>query len=93
MFRGSMVQDKKSVKHYEKIKLIMDLDGHGSPKLRVNIYNNFYTKSAAAEVAGGFKLFFQEDKPSLMTPKQVLGIEPVKGGVKTREAPKYIYYQ
>ncbi len=93
MFRGSMIQDKKSIKHYEKIKLIMNLDGHGSPKLKVSIYNNLYTESVAAKVAGGFKLFFQEDKPSLMTPKQVLGMESVKGGVKIKEAPKYINYQ
>ncbi len=93
MFRGSMVQNKKSIKHYEKIKLIMNLDGHGSPKLKVSIYNNLYTESASAKVAGGFKLFFQEDKPSLMTPKQVLGMESVKGGVKIKEAPKYINYQ
>ena len=92
MFRGSMVQDKKSIKHYNDIDLVMNLDGHGSPKLKVSIYNNLYTSDVSAKVAGGFKLFFNEDKPALMTPKQVLGMESV-GGVKIKEAPKYINYQ
>ena len=39
-----------------------------------------------------FKLFFDEDKPRLMTPKQVLGLESVNG-VKMKEMPKFINYQ
>ncbi len=92
MFRGSMVQDKKSVKNYDDIDLIMNLDGHGSPKLKVSIYNNLYTADVSAKVAGGFKLFFNEDKPAMMTPKEVLGMESVDGA-KVKEAPKYINYQ
>ncbi len=92
MFRGSMVHDKKSIKHYNNIDLVMNLDGHGSPKLKVSIYNNLYTADVSAKVAGGFKLFFNEDKPVLMTPKQVLGMESVDG-VRIKEAPRYINYQ
>jgi hypothetical protein len=36
--------------------------------------------------------FFLEDKPSMMTPKQVLGMESV-GNTKIKEPPKYINYQ
>jgi hypothetical protein len=43
-------------------------------------------------MAGGFKLFFREDKPSLMTPKQVLGMEPV-GNTKINVPPQYINFQ
>ena len=42
--------------------------------------------------AGGFKLFFNEDKLSLMTPKQVLGLESVDGA-KINKAPKFINYE
>ena len=92
MFRKSMVKNPESVKNFDKIDLIMNLDGHGSPQLKVDIYNGLYSDDVAAEVAGGFKLFFQEDKPSLLTPKQVLGIEDV-GNTRIKEPPRYINYQ
>lgn len=92
MFRQSMVQDEKSVKLHDNIHLIMNLDGHGSPNLKVNTYNSLYNSKVTSEIEGGFKLFFLEDKPSMMTPKQVLGIESV-GKIKIKKSPKYINYQ
>lgn len=92
MFRKSMVKEQEAVKHFDSVDLIMNLDGHGSPQLKVKIYNGLYTDAAAARVAGGFKLFFQEDKPSMMTPRQVLGMEQV-GTTKIKEPPRYINYQ
>jgi hypothetical protein len=92
MFTHHMVADKKSVKNYDNINLIMNLDGHGSPKLKIDTYNGLYTEVVSAKVAGGFKLFFREDKPSMMTPKQVLGMEPVDNA-QIKEPPKYINYQ
>lgn len=92
MFRHTMVTNKQDLKTFDKIDLIFNLDGHGSPRLKVDIYNNIYNNRTAHEVAGGFKLFFDEDKPRLMTPKQVLGLESVSG-VKMKEMPKFINYQ
>jgi hypothetical protein len=92
MFTPNMVRDKKSVKNYDKIDLIMNLDGHGSPKLKEDIYNGLYTAAVSAKIAGSLKLFFREDKPAMMTPKQVMGMEPV-GDTRIKEAPKYINYQ
>jgi len=92
MFRHSMVTHQTSVKGYKNIDLIMNLDGHGPAKLKIDIYNGLYTKNVAAKIAGGFKLFFKEDKPSIMTPRQVLGLESVSG-VKIKSMPKYINYQ
>lgn len=92
MFTKNMVKDKKAVKPYDQIDLIMNLDGHGSPELKVNVYNDLYTSNVSSKIAGGFKLFFLEDKPSMMTPKQVLGMESV-GNTKILEPPKYINYQ
>jgi hypothetical protein len=91
MFRHTMVTNKTHVKHYKNINLIMNLDGHGSPKLKIDIYNAIYRKAAAEKVAGGFKLFFNEDKP-MMTPKQVMGIESTQGA-KVKYPPKFINYQ
>ncbi len=90
-FTHKMVENKQVVKDVEGINLIMNLDGHGSPQLKVNTYNGLYTSTAAKRVSGGFKLFFKEDHP-MMTPRQVLGLESVSG-VRMREMPRYINYQ
>jgi len=91
MFRHTMVEHKEQLKHYDNIDLIFNLDGHGSPKLKVDIYNAIYTKKYADKVAGGFKLFFKEDHP-MMTPKQVMGMEHAQGA-KVKYPPKLINYQ
>jgi hypothetical protein len=91
MFRHTMVENKEALRHYDNIDLIFNLDGHGSPRLKIDIYNGIYKKKYADRVAGGFKLFFKEDHP-MMTPKQVMGMESVQG-VKIKYSPKYINYQ
>jgi len=91
MFRHSMVEDKEALKHYDNIDLIFNLDGHGSPKLKVDIYNAIYIEKYADKVAGGFKLFFKEDHP-MMTPEQVMGMKPAQG-TKVKHPPKLINYQ
>lgn len=92
MFRHTMLTNKEDLRTYDKIDLVFNLDGHGSPRLKVDIYNGIYTHRVANEVAGGFKLFFDEDKPRLMTPEEVLGMNSVSG-VKIKDTPKYINYQ
>jgi hypothetical protein len=92
MFRHTMVSHKSQLKTYNNIDMIFNLDGHGSPKLKVDIYNAIYTERRSMQVAGGFKLFFQEDKPRLMTPEEVLGLKSVPGA-KMKEMPKLINYQ
>ena len=91
MFTEKMLSHKSALRYYDKIHLLMNLDGHGSPALKVKIYNGIYTKKRAAQFAGGFKLFFREDKP-LMTPEQVLGLQPV-GRSRIKIMPRYINYQ
>jgi len=92
-FTDGMVQNKPAIKANERIRLILNLDGHGSPELKVKIYNGLYTEhSASRNIAGGFKLFFQEDKPAMMTPGQVMALDPV-GKSKIGIAPTYINYQ
>ena len=53
------------------------MDGDGSPELKVKIYNSLYTKIDATKIAAGFKVFLKVDKPKIMTPKQISGIDPV----------------
>jgi hypothetical protein len=92
MFRHTMLKNKHALKKYKGVDMVFNLDGHGSPKLKVGIYNAIYAHRTAHKVAGGFKLFFDEDKPRLLTPKQVMGLEPVNGTM-IKEAPRYINYQ
>ncbi len=91
MFTQNMVKNKPTVEDVKGINLIMNLDGHGSPHLKVTTYNGLYTDVASKRVSGGFKLFFKEDKP-MMTPRQVLGLDEV-GGVRIHEMPRFINYQ
>jgi hypothetical protein len=91
MFTQHMVTHKKAVQYHDRVHLIMNLDGHGSPALKIRIYNGLYTEARAAKVVGGFKVFLKHDKPR-MTPKQVLGLEPV-GKARVKEMPKFINYQ
>jgi hypothetical protein len=91
-FTPHMLKNKENLKKFDKIDLVLNLDGHGSPELKADIYNQLYTEAISAKMAGGFKLFLKEDKPSLMTPKQVLGMEPVGNG-KIHVPPQYINFQ
>ena len=91
-FTSSMIRDSQVVKPYDQIDLIMNLDGHGSPELKVKIYNNLYRSDNTSSAYGGFKLFFREDKPEMMTPTQVLGMESVSES-KISDPPRYINYQ
>jgi hypothetical protein len=91
-FTEGMIKDANTVKPYDQIDLVMNLDGHGSPELKVKIYNSLYTSHASSGSAGGLKLFFQEDKPTMMSPTQVLGMAAV-GKSRIKEPPRYINYQ
>jgi hypothetical protein len=91
MFTEHMVTDKKAIRYTDRVHVVMHLDGHGSPALKIKIYNGLYTEARAAKVVGGFKVFYKQDKPR-MTPRQVLGLEPV-GKSKVRDMPRLITYQ
>ena len=91
MFTEHMVVQKKAIRYTDRVHLVMHLDGHGSPALKIKIYNSLYTEARAAKVVGGFKVFYKQDKP-MMTPRQVLGLEPV-GKSRVRDMPRVITYQ
>jgi hypothetical protein len=91
MFTEHMVTDKKAIRYTDRVHLVMHLDGHGSPALKIKTYNGLYTDARASKVVGGFKVFYKQDKP-MMKPRQVLGLEPV-GNKKVRDMPRVITYQ
>ena len=91
-FTEHMLKNKENLKTFDHVHLVFNLDGHGSPTLKVNIYNQLYTGEIPSKMASGFKLFFREDKPPMMTIRQVLGLDPV-GKTKIMDPPSYINYQ
>ena len=91
MFTQHMVTNKKAIKYTDRVHLAMHLDGHGSPALKIKTYNGLYTDARAGLVAGGFKVFYKQDKPR-MNPRQVLGLEKASGKL-VRDMPKIITYQ
>jgi len=91
MFTEHMVTEKKAVRYTDRVHLVMHLDGHGSPALKIKTYNGLYTDTRAGLVTGGFKVFYKQDKP-MMKPRQVLGLEPV-GKKRVRDMPRVITYQ
>jgi hypothetical protein len=72
-FDDRMIQQKAMILDYPFVELVWDADGFGGPGAKIGDYNQ-YRQEAGFE-HGGFKLFYHEDQP-LMTPEQVLMLEP-----------------
>jgi hypothetical protein len=80
-FEERMFTGKEVIADYPLVDLVWDADGFGGPGAKLGDYHQY-----AAEPGfeyGGFKLFYDYDMP-LMTPEQVLGIEP---------RPVFVVYQ
>lgn len=71
---------EEMVTHYQQIhpdprvEVVMDMDGFGTPDAKISKYNT-YVRDQRVEYSG-IKLFYKQDTP-LMTPAQVLGLDPV----------------
>lgn len=91
MFKKRMLRKKAEVKNYDNINLIYNIDGHGDPAVKIKIYNNLYTEDDIQFAKSGFKIFNKNDK-YIMTPKQILGLEPTRGR-QIWSKPYYINYQ
>jgi hypothetical protein len=91
MFYERMLRNKELVKKYDSINLTYNIDGHGKASTKIKIYNSLYNKEASKVAQGGFKIFYKNDKKPLMTPKQILGLEPVRGRLIWAK-PNYINY-
>jgi hypothetical protein len=72
-FDDRMIQQKAMILDYPFVELVWDADGFGGPGAKIGDYNQ-YRQEAGFEY-GGFKLFYDYDQP-VMTPEQVLGLEP-----------------
>lgn len=84
-FTQDMVTDFRAIKPLPEVEIVMDMDGFGSPVLKVSTYRA-YIASQPVQFTG-FKLFYNNDVRigrHLMTPAEILRLSP---------RPSYILYQ
>ncbi len=89
-----MIQNKKELRMFPNVELVIDMDGLGSPELKVRKYD-LITDSRVYPFLRfrGIKIFYRDpgethghfDKPP-MTVDEIFGVTPVPGG--RRMAPK-----
>jgi len=72
-FTPGMLPDKGNIARNANVDLVVNMDGFGSQWLKIQHYN-WYVRDTPVEYAG-IKLFFDQD-PDLMTPAQVLSLDP-----------------
>lgn len=84
-FTQRMVTDYRAIKPLPEVQIVMDMDGFGSPPLKLAAYRDFIENQPVQFT--GFKLFYKNDVKwggRLMAPSQVLRLSP---------QPIYIVYQ
>jgi hypothetical protein len=80
-FNDRMMSGKDALIDYPYVDLIWDADGFGPPSPKIADYRQYAGEPGFEH--GGFKIFYRYDFP-LMTPAQVLGLEP---------RPAFVIYQ
>ncbi len=73
-FTNDMVRDKPKVKIRPGLATVFNVDGFGTPALKVAKYHDF-TRSTPKGAHDGFKLFFREDTKRLR-PAAVMALKP-----------------
>lgn len=91
MFHERMLRKREEVKNFDNINLIYNIDGHGNPAVKIKIYNALYTQEESHLAKSGFKIFYNNDS-QIMTPKQIMGWEPINGR-QIWTQPYYINFQ
>lgn len=93
-----MIQDKKTLRDYPNVELVIDADGLGSPLLKVRKYNLITNPRVYPFVRyRGIKIFFPSrwehrghfDKPP-MDLNQIFGLVPVSGKMRMSAKPNVV---
>jgi Tol biopolymer transport system component len=72
-FDDRMIEQKDVILDYPFVELVWDADGFGTPGAKIGDYEQYRVEAGFEH--GGFKLFYNYDDP-VMTPEEVLGLEP-----------------
>jgi len=90
-----MIQNKKGLKTYDNVDLVIDMDGFGEQAVKVHKYNKITDSNVYPIIKyRGIKVFFPNkwehhghfDKPP-MNLDQIFGLEPAKDGPKMQAKP------
>lgn len=73
-FEWGMIGNKDSVAPYPGVQLVIDMDGHGPPSMKLETYDVMNTQHPIE--FNGIKLFYKFDQP-ILTPEEVLDLDPV----------------
>ncbi|HUO32319.1 MAG TPA: hypothetical protein VMU80_24095 [Bryobacteraceae bacterium] len=93
-----MIQDKKTLKDFPNVELVIDADGLGTPVVKVYKYNLMTDSHAYPFIHfRGIKVFFPNpwekrghfDKPP-MTVDEIFGVKPVPGGIRMATQPNVV---
>ncbi len=80
-FTAAAITNKQEIKPTENVQVALNADGFGSPENKISKYRALVRDEPIQY--GGFKLFYEQD-PTLLSPEQVLQLEP---------APVVVNYQ
>ena len=81
-FTQNMITNYKQIILRPEVQIVIDMDGFGSAPKKIDSYKGWVVNEPIQFT--GFKLFYKQDKPKMMTPKEVLALTP---------QPMYIQYQ
>lgn len=85
-FTKNMVTNYQNITPLPEVQIVMDMDGWGTPEMKINIYKNVISKEPVQFT--GIKLFYKNDLVApahiLLTPAQILKLMP---------QPSFIQYQ
>jgi hypothetical protein len=93
-----MIENKKELKTFENVDLVIDMDGLGKQAVKVVKYNKITDSKVYPFIKfRAIKVFYPNkwekhghyDKPPLNL-DQIFGIKPAKGGAKMREKPDIV---
>jgi hypothetical protein len=93
-----MIARKQSLKRFPNVELVIDMDGLGSPFLKVKKYDRITSSRIYPQIEfRGIKIFYRSplernghyDKPP-MTMREVFGITPVPGGIRMDTRPDVV---
>jgi hypothetical protein len=72
-FLHRMIRNKPDIRTYDRVELVIDMDGFGNQATKLDTWNAVIRNEPLGYPA--IKLFYKYD-PGLMTPADVLGLEP-----------------
>lgn len=85
-FTQAMVTHYNNIRRWDKVQIVINMDGFGYPAKKINSYNSFVAREPVQYT--GFKIFYKNDltaaRQTIMRPEEVLTLYP---------KPIYIQYQ